>query len=210
MNIEEAYDSWAAQYDTNQNKTRDLEAVALKVSLSDFLFKSCLEIGCGTGKNSQWLVNKAERLTAVDFSHEMLAKAKQKIPAESVTFVQADITDRWEFINEKFDLLTFSLVLEHIEDLDHVFSEASRAVKPGGYVYVGELHPFKQYSGTKARFDTEDGRKVVECFIHNISDFYRAANKNGLELFLLEEFFDEDDRTTLPRILTMIFRKRSL
>lgn len=29
MNVEEAYKHWSAQYDTNQNKTRDLEAISL-------------------------------------------------------------------------------------------------------------------------------------------------------------------------------------
>lgn len=29
MNVEEAYKHWSAQYDSNQNKTRDLEAISL-------------------------------------------------------------------------------------------------------------------------------------------------------------------------------------
>lgn len=74
-------------------------------------------------------------------------------------------------------------------------------------MYIGELHPTKQYSGTKARFDTEEGRKVVVCFNHHISDFFKAAFKHGLELVLLDEFFDEEDRNNLPRILTMVFKK---
>jgi ubiquinone/menaquinone biosynthesis C-methylase UbiE len=50
MNIKEAYNHWAKQYDTNLNKTRDLEAVALRESLANISFQTCLEIGCGTGK----------------------------------------------------------------------------------------------------------------------------------------------------------------
>jgi hypothetical protein len=30
MDISNAYNSWSSQYDTNENKTRDLEALALK------------------------------------------------------------------------------------------------------------------------------------------------------------------------------------
>ncbi len=35
MRVNEAYDAWAEQYDTNQNKTRDLVAVALRSVLVD-------------------------------------------------------------------------------------------------------------------------------------------------------------------------------
>ena len=34
MNTEEAYDQWADQYDTNKNRTRDLEAVALRATIA--------------------------------------------------------------------------------------------------------------------------------------------------------------------------------
>ena len=58
MDTREMYNKWAEQYDTNYNKTRDLEAFALRLTLSDFSFDNCLEIGCGTGKNTQWLIKK--------------------------------------------------------------------------------------------------------------------------------------------------------
>lgn len=56
MNVKDAYNNWAAQYDTDLNKTRDLEAVSLRQTLSNIDFTSCLEVGCGTGKTrSGWL-----------------------------------------------------------------------------------------------------------------------------------------------------------
>jgi hypothetical protein len=30
MNTQQAYNSWSEQYDTNENKTRDLEAISLR------------------------------------------------------------------------------------------------------------------------------------------------------------------------------------
>ena len=50
MDVEKAYNLWADQYDTNHNKTRDLEAISLRETLADLKFDNCLEIGCGTGK----------------------------------------------------------------------------------------------------------------------------------------------------------------
>src|SRR4051812_33521926 len=123
MNTQQAYNIWAQQYDTNDNKTRDLEARALRHTLSAISFDSCLEIGCGTGKNTAWLIEKAASVTAVDLSEEMLAKEKKKVINKKVIFIQADITKPWSFTNQQYDLVSFSLVLEHIENLNAIFSE---------------------------------------------------------------------------------------
>ncbi len=208
MNVQQAYNKWADQYDTNNNKTRDLEAVSLRTTLANFQFEHCLEIGCGTGKNTEWIMTKATKVVAVDLSEEMLAKARQKLNADNVQFVQADITSDWNFANEKFELVTFSLVLEHIENLNEIFHKVAGIIKPNGLVYVGELHPFKQYTGTKARFDTADGQQIVTCFNHNISDFTTAAKSNEFEIVDITEYFDENDRSNIPRILTLLFRKK--
>lgn len=208
MNVQDAYNIWAEQYDTNHNKTRDLEAVALKETLATVNFINCLEIGCGTGKNTEWLITRATHITAIDFTEAMLAKAKEKIKTDTVKFLQADITQEWSFINKQFDIAIFSLVLEHIEDLNAIFNKLSKVIINGGHVYIGELHPFKQYTGSKARFDTEEGLQVVTCFKHHISDFTTAAINNGFSITLINEYFDNDDRNSTPRILSILLVKK--
>ena len=208
MNIQQSYDEWASQYDNNINRTRDLEAKALRDVLGKITFDDCLEIGCGTGKNTVWLAPHAKHVTSVDLSEEMLAKAKEKISCPEVNFICADITAPWSFADRKFGLVSFSLVLEHIEDLNHVFSETATALNPGGHAYIGELHPFKQYSGSKARFETAEGTHTVQCFDHHVSDFLNIAKRHGLELISFNEYFDEDDSTHTPRLLVLLLRKR--
>ena len=58
----------------------------------------------------------------------MLAKAKEKITSEHVQFIQADILQDWNFTNTKYDLVGFSLVLEHIENLKTLFDKVSNSV----------------------------------------------------------------------------------
>ncbi len=207
MSVQQSYNLWASQYDDNENKTRDLEARVLRETLATIGFNKCLEIGCGTGKNTIWLAQKANKVLAIDLSEEMLAKAKEKIPSPTVEFQQADIMMPWAFTQDVFDLVVFSLVLEHIEQLNPVLKNASTKLTPNGYVYIAELHPFKQYSGSKARFDTADGQHVVDCFVHHVSDFMHAAMNAGLMLVMLDEYFDHDDRKQPPRILRMLFKK---
>ncbi len=207
MDVREAYDQWAEQYDTNQNKTRDLEAVSLQWTLSGLHFKRTLEVGCGTGKNTEWLQTISDEIIAVDLSKEMLAIAKAKVPSDKVTFQQVDINKSWDFATGMFDLITFSLVLEHINELRPVFEKVYSVLEPGGKVYIGELHPFKQYSGTKAGFNTEQGAQTVTCFNHHVSDFSAGSKDAGFDVELINEFFDDNDRHTIPRILTLMLKK---
>lgn len=207
MNVQAAYKIWSAQYDTNENKTRDLEGDALRETLEQIQFDACLEIGCGTGKNTIWLEQRAKSILAIDLTKEMVEQAKTKIQTNKVSFLIADITEDWSFATKQFDLATFSLVLEHIENVEMIFEKLAKAIKPGGHVYIGELHPFKQYAGSKARFITEAGEQIVNCYNHHLSDFTNAAFKNGFSVQMMQEYFDDNNKANLPRILTLLFKK---
>lgn len=206
MNNRQAYNSWSETYDAVENKTRDIEATAIRESIKIAAPLDILELGCGTGKNTVWLLTKARRLIGADFSGKMLDRAKRKITDHRAEFRQMDLREKWGFDDNQFDLITCSLVLEHIGNLDFVFAEASRVLRPNGLFYIGELHPFKQYVGSKARFETESGVFTLECFIHHVSDFLGAAEKNNFELVELKEWFDDANKSQVPRLLTMILK----
>lgn len=138
----------------------------------------------------------------------MLNKARNKTYKGNVSFLQFDMNETWDFTNRQFDIVVFSLVLEHIKDIDNIFNKVSEKIKPGGYLYIGELHPFKQYTGSKAKFETDKGTQLVTCFTHHISDFTKAANKNGFQIILIDEFFDDNDKSSIPRILTLLFKRK--
>lgn len=207
MSIEKAYNSWAEQYDTNQNSTRDLDATATIKTLSKYSFKNVLELGCGTGKNTSWLLGSAERIIGLDFSHEMLNIAKEKITDSSVEFKRADLNEAWEIENEFANLITSSLTLEHIDDLNHIYHQANLKLAQNGIFFISELHPIKQYLGSKAKFETESGAEELTVFTHHISDFIDAGKNNGFELLELNEWFDDEGKKEIPRLISFVFRK---
>lgn len=205
--IRSAYNQWAETYDTMANKTRDLEAVALRKSLAGLSFESVLEIGCGTGKNAMWLMERAKSITCVDFSSEMINKAKEKIDDARVRFVEADILNEWTFAKDKYDLVTFSLVLEHVREIDLVFAKAQKILESNGFLYLGELHPFKQYLGSKAKYESDEGVHELECHVHNISEFYKAGTGSGMTCFDISEWSDVDSDDKVPRLVSMLFQQ---
>ena len=63
-------------------------------SLSKIDFSNVLEIGCGTGKNTEWLIARADRLVGLDFSKNMLALALGKIKSDKVDFIDSNINQK--------------------------------------------------------------------------------------------------------------------
>ena len=207
MSIENDYNIWAHQYDTNVNRTRDLDKKCTIETLNNLVFKNVLELGCGTGKNTEWLLNKAERIIGLDFSQEMLNKAEEKITDKRVTFKKSDLTKDWKIENNFVDLITSSLTLEHIKNLDHIFSQANQKLNKNGLFFISELHPFKQYSGSKAQYETENGTKELEVYVHHISEYIDDAKNNGFQLIELKEWFDENSKNGIPRLMSFVFKK---
>lgn len=203
MNVENAYDKWAESYDAMLNKTRDLDLVATNENLGCMKFQSVLEVGCGTGKNTEWLARRCSRLVAVDFSAGMLAIAKQKVTHKHVEWNRFDISESWPARGPYFDVITFNLVLEHVRDLTKVFSEAANRLANGGIIHISELHPFKQYLGSKARFEIEHETHELQAFTHHVSDYTSALAEVGLGIKDLKEWFDSG-RTGVPRLLTIL------
>ena len=208
MDIQNAYNEWSTSYDSDDNRTRDLDRDVIRSRLGGQRFDSLLEIGCGTGKNTSFLAQIGERVQAVDFSQGMIARAREKVQAENVRFSLMDITRPWDFPDESFDLVVCNLVLEHIQDLSHVFSEAARTLQPGGHFFIDELHPFRQYEGTKARFYRAEEKVEVDAFVHHVSDFLRAVQESRLSLIRLDEYWHKTDENRPPRILSLYFERR--
>jgi ubiquinone/menaquinone biosynthesis C-methylase UbiE len=205
MDTRDAYNNWSASYDTVMNKTRDLEAQAIRSVLQDEDIETILEIGCGTGKNTGWLSQKCNQLIAADFSREMLDIAREKYKETHIVFTEANISLPWTFPH--VDLVTCSLVLEHIRDLSFIFEEAAKTLNAGGKFYICELHPYRQLTGSRAKFEKDGALFQLEYFVHHISEFFTAAKAAGLSLLQMNEWFDTDGENPLPRLVSFVFQK---
>ena len=205
MTIQDAYTDWSATYDSDRNLTRDLDQQVARQQLAKLRCRSVLELGCGTGKNTPLLASIGEHVQALDFSAGMIEKARAKVTAPNVTFEITDITKPWPSKDQSFDLIVCNLVLEHIEDLIFIFAEASRVLVEGGRFFICELHPFRQYLGTQARFQRADDMKHIEAFTHHVTDFTNAAVTKGLMLTEMKEWWHEEDEGKAPRLISFMF-----
>lgn len=209
MSISTAYTNWSNTYDTDRNLTRDLDQTVTREMLAEHHPATILELGCGTGKNTDFLAQIGGHVYALDFSEGMLTQARAKIlPVHpNVTFTLADLTQRWPCPDESIDLVVCNLVLEHIPDLDFIFGEAHRVLAKGGEFFVCELHPFKQYQGRKATFQHGGQQVEITAFVHHLSDFLGASEKAGFAMKRFKEWWHAEDHEHAPRLVSLLLGK---
>ena len=210
--IAAAYNEWAETYDTDRNCTRDLAGQILRQVDLTIAGSKVIEVGCGTGRNTQWLISlaaAAHDIVALDFSEVMLARARERVRDPRVRFVQHDVQDKWPLPDVSADLVIAILILEHVQKLEPFFAEVARVLNVGGQLFICELHPMRQLLGGQAQFTSAQTgeRQLVPAFLHNTSDYVNAGLASGFELVNLGEWRDADAVPgDLPRLLSLRLR----
>lgn len=69
------------------------------------------------------------------------------------------------------------------------------------------MHPFKQYLGSKARYESENGTEVLEVYTHHISEYLSTAKNSDFKLVEIKEQFDNLNENEIPRLISFVFRK---
>lgn len=206
--VERAYNRWAASYDGGTNNTRDLAAACLRRAPLELADSDVLELGCGTGLGTVFLAEHARRVTALDFSEGMIARAHQRIATSNVKFIRHDVREVWPLPAASVDVVVGSLILEHVHDLAPVFFEAARVMRAKGHLFICELHPFRQLTGSQAKFtDPDTGETVrVTAHTHTVSEYVNGGIEAGFNLRSLDEAIEEDAAVDAPpRLISLLF-----
>lgn len=200
----EGYDQWSQLYDADDNPLVMLEERVIGAIFGPVRGLRVADVGCGTGRHAIRLAADGARVTGLDFSEGMLARARTKKGAAQVRFVRHDLTQRLPFEDGSFDRVFCCLVVDHIGDLESFFTELRRLCAEQGAVVVSVMHPAMSLRGVQARFvDPQTGEKIgLESHVHVTSDYVMAAFRAGLCLELIAEHsVDEDLAAKCPRAL---------
>lgn len=103
-----------------------------------------LDLGSGAGNDcfvARSLTGETGRVTGLDFSDDMLARANenvQKLGFTNVGFVKGDI-EQMPIPDNRFDVIVSNCVLNLVPDKSAAFSEMLRVLKPGGHFCVSDV-----------------------------------------------------------------------
>ena len=103
-----------------------------------------LDVGSGAGTDSlvaAQMIGPGGRVTGVDMTPEMLAKARAaaaEMGASNVEFLEGE-AERLPFEDESFDVVLSNGVIDLIPDKDAVFFEIQRVLRPGGRIQIADV-----------------------------------------------------------------------
>ena len=185
----EGYDRWAATYDTMGNWLLELDEPEVDHALGDVAGLDVLDVGAGTGRHAIRIGGLGARVTAIDFSEEMLSKARVKPGADHVRWLVHDVARPLPFAAESFDRVLSALVLEHIpvQELTSFFGELGRVARGDAVIVVTAMHPAMFVKGVSANFRDDDGEVRPRSYVATLSDYVMGAIRAGLVIVDLAE-----------------------
>jgi ubiquinone/menaquinone biosynthesis C-methylase UbiE len=99
-----------------------------------------LDLCCGSGQATRFLVNISENVTGLDASPLSIQRSQKNVP--EATYVEAFAEDM-PFEDNRFDVVHTSAALHEMqsEQLRKIITEVYRVLKPGGVLTLVDFHP---------------------------------------------------------------------
>jgi ubiquinone/menaquinone biosynthesis C-methylase UbiE len=178
LSVAEGYVRWAPIYDHTPNPLLAREERCLLPLLPDLHNKCVLDLACGTGRWLEELMARGgESAFGLDCSISMLRVAGTK-RAIAGRFACADC-ENLPFPAQVFHLAICSFALGHIQRLDTMVRELARVLKPGGEVFLSDLHPEAYARGWRVGFRHGSEAVQIETWSRSIEEIVQTFSSNG-------------------------------
>jgi ubiquinone/menaquinone biosynthesis C-methylase UbiE len=150
------------------------------VSLKD---KRVLEVGCGDGRLSSFLVQKVGILIAIDIDETRLEEARRAVKGVDFRLGSGESLD---FPKSSFDLVLFGFSLHHQDGLA-ALSEAQRVLVPMGEILIIEPTEESEYTKLVSVFENEEP-VLLRRAVQDIRSFGKVVARQ--EKFVVDHYFD--------------------
>ncbi len=172
--VRAAFDAAAARYDEVAALQREVGARLLeRLELIRLEPAVVVDLGCGTGLATRALMDRytRARVHGLDLAPAMLAAARKRAPwLRKLQVICADI-EALPLADASVDLLFSNLCFQWAGDLERLFAECRRVLKPGGLLLFSTLGP-DTLRELRQAWRAVDGYNHVNAFIdmHDVGD----------------------------------------
>jgi len=196
--VQGLFDAYAADFDGHLVQALAYQAPRVLTEpllASGRRYDHALDLGCGTGLCGPFLRRLAARLTGVDLSANMLAKAQALGLYD--TLLQAEAGAWLAAAQERFDLVIAADVFIYMGALDEVFRQLARLMPPGAtFCFTAEA---------------SDGQDLVLRpslrYAHSEAYLRRLAGTHGFRVVKLHTApVREDQRVPIPGLFVWLER----
>ncbi len=172
--VRRAFDAASGAYDASAALQQEVgDRLLERLDLVSIRPQVILDAGCGTGRNALALLKRYARCPVIvlDLSEGMLRQARRRRTwLRAPSPVCADAA-RLPLANASVDLLLSNLMLQWCNDLDAVFAEFRRVLRPNGLLTFSTFGPDTLRELRQAWSDA-DGHVHVSRFldVHDVGD----------------------------------------
>ncbi|MFH1105784.1 MAG: class I SAM-dependent methyltransferase [Candidatus Aenigmatarchaeota archaeon] len=146
-----------------------------------------LDVGCGSGRDSEYLANRGMSVIGIDYSEKMLDEARERV--KNCKFVKMDMR-KLEFGNDTFDGVWAMASLLHIpkKDVASVLSGLNRLLKTGGILFVSVKEG--KGEGLVEGVHGESGKKFFAFYeMVTLKEFLEKFGFKTIDVFLKKDLF---------------------
>ncbi len=223
IKLKKQYDNFSdtfAEICYKQNKvSRNLFYKILGKNLKN---KNLLDLACGDGMDMVHYAKLGAKVFGIDMSEELIKKAKENNPKFQNNISIADF-EGTQLPKRKFDIIVSKYALQTSFNVDKVFSEAHRMLKPGGEFIILTTHPLRQFLERRGKKKDYFKTKVVNSILfdgcitakeptHTFLEYLSPEILKKFDLMLFDEKFDPSNEQiggdVYPGFMVMKFKKR--
>ncbi|MGH2587273.1 MAG: class I SAM-dependent DNA methyltransferase [Dehalococcoidia bacterium] len=192
VDVRTGYGEWVTTYEGIVEDAMDIALLDALTTPPWQALAQAADLGCGTGRTGAWLhQHGVGEIDGVDLTPEMLALARAKGVYRRL--VEADL-GATGLEPVAYDLVTVSLVDEHLPDLRPLYAEAWRLARPGAFFVIVGYHPqFIMVSGMPTHYTSRAGEAVaIDTHVHLLSEHVTTALNAGWRLAEMKEQVIDD------------------
>lgn len=157
-----SYDNWLDKYDNIINKVN----------------RTILDLGCGLGNDTLYLLEKGHKVLSSDYSNEALSKLKNSIPGSKTKL--ADISQPLPFKDNSYKVIIADLCLHYFdnETTIKIMYELKRILKNDGYLFA------RVNSLSDTNYGAGKGEKIEDNYY-----YVDGYNKRFFDLSEVNKYF---------------------
>lgn len=171
------YDKFGREYQKSRDEKQKsrlynefLEVPSMIKAVGKIKGKKLLDIGCGAGVHIKHYLKLGAKCFGIDLSETMIELARRNCPRAE--FKVGSMT-KLPYENNSFDIVTASLSIDYVKNLNEVLKEINRVLKRGGKLYFSTE---SQINLSKERYEDK------YCRIKGIGEFYDKNSKKRVVL----------------------------
>ena len=158
-----------------------------------------LDLGCGLGQYTKYMMDNGFKVTSVDISEEVLNRLKENIPEANT--MQLDMSQKLPFKDNEFNLVIANLSIHYFDEktTKKLLSEIKRILRPGGY-FIGSVNSSKSF-----KYIADVAQKIEDNFFYENGRMVRLWDKEQFNTF-----FSEFEELELEEVTTIRWNREKI